>query len=140
MRRGFLTGGLPVPEGKDARYRAAFQKMLQFTKLLYDSGMQIVAGTDGMAGYQLPRELELYVEAGIRAPAVLQIATIGAARVMKHDSEIGSIEPGKLADVILIDGNPAVNIHDLRKVTTVIRGGVMFDPREIERVIGVTVQ
>jgi hypothetical protein len=138
VRRGFLTGGLPVPEGKDARYRAAFQRMLQFTKLLYDSGVQIVAGTDGMAGYQLPRELELYVEAGIPAPKVLQIATIGAARVMKHDSEIGSIEPGKLADVILIDGNPAANIHDLRKVTMVIRGGVMFDPKEIERVIGVT--
>jgi hypothetical protein len=140
VRRGFLAGGLPVPEGKDARYRASFQKMLQFTKLLYDSGVQIVAGTDGMAGYQLPRELELYVDAGIPAPAVLQIATIGAARVMKHDSEVGSIEPGKLADVILIDGNPAANIHDLRKVTMTIRGGVMFDPREIERVIGVTVR
>jgi amidohydrolase family protein len=138
VRRGFLTGGLPVPERKDARYRAAFQKMQQFTKLLYDSGVQIVAGTDGLAGYQLPRELELYVDAGIPAPAVLQIATIGAARVMKHDSEIGSIEPGKLADVILIDGNPAADIHALRNVTMVIRGGVMFDPREIERVIGVT--
>jgi amidohydrolase family protein len=138
VRRGFLTGGLPVPEGKDARYRASFQKMLQFTKLLYDSGVRIVGGTDGMAGYQLARELELYVDAGIPAPAALQIATIRAARVMQHDTEIGSIEPGKLADVILIDGNPAADIHALRKVTMVIRGGVMFDPREIERVIGVS--
>jgi hypothetical protein len=138
VRRGTLTGGLPVPAGKDARYRASFAKMLEFTKLLYDSGVRIVAGTDGMAGYQLPRELELYVDAGIPAPAVLQIATIGAARVMKHDGESGSIEPGKLADLILIDGNPSANIHALRNVSMVIRGGGMFDPREIERAIGMT--
>ncbi|PYQ52748.1 MAG: hypothetical protein DMF59_03730 [Acidobacteria bacterium] len=137
VRRGFLTGGLPVPEGKDARYRASFQKMLQFAKLLYDSGVRIVGGTDGMAGYQLARELELYVDAGIPAPAVLQIATIGAARVMKHDGDSGSIEPGKLADVILIDGDPTADIHKLRNVTTVIRGGIVFDPREIEREIGI---
>ncbi|HEX9493556.1 MAG TPA: amidohydrolase family protein, partial [Thermoanaerobaculia bacterium] len=136
VRRGFLIGGLPVPEGKDARYRASFHKMLQFTKLLYDSGVRIVGGTDGMGGYQLPHELELYVDAGIPAPAVLQIATIGAARVMKHDGEIGSIEPGKLADVILIDGNPAADIHALRKVALVIRGGTVFDPREIESALG----
>ena len=110
IRRGFLTGGLPVPEGKDSRYRAAFAKMLAFTKLLYDSGIQIVAGTDGLAGFQLPRELDLYVDAGIPAPAVLQLATLGAARVMKHDNELGSIEAGKLADLIIIDGNPATDI------------------------------
>jgi len=57
--------------------------------------------------------------------------------VMKHDGDSGSIEPGKLADVILIDGNPAADIHALRNVTTVIRGGIVFDPREIEREIGI---
>lgn len=137
IRRGFLTGGLPVPEGKDQRYRASFAKMLQFTKLLYDSGVRIVAGTDGLAGFQLPRELELYVDAGIPAPQVLQIATIGAARVMKHDAEVGSIEPGKFADMVIIAGNPAADIHALRNVVTVIRGGLMFDTRELEAALGI---
>jgi hypothetical protein len=138
IRRGFLTGGLPVPEGKDGRYRASFQKMLQFTKLLNDSGVRIVAGTDGMAGFALARELELYADAGIPAPVVLQIATIGAARVMHHDAELGSIEPGKLADVILIEGDPSADIHALRNVALVIRGGTLFYPWEIERAIGMT--
>ena len=138
VRRGFLTGGLPVPEGKDDRYRASFRKMLDFTKLLYDSGIRIVAGTDGMAGFELRRELELYVEAGIPAPAVLQLATLGAARVMKHDQEIGSIEAGKLADLIIVDGNPAVDIHTLRNVITVIKGGTVFDAREVQSAIGMT--
>ncbi|HEY8134178.1 MAG TPA: amidohydrolase family protein [Thermoanaerobaculia bacterium] len=136
IRRGFLTGGLPVPEGRDARYRAAFTKMLAFTKLLHDSGVPIVAGTDGLAGFQLPRELELYVDAGIPAPAVLQLATLGAAQVMKHDNELGSIDAGKLADLIIIDGDPTTDIHALRRVTSVIKGGVLFDPREIESAIG----
>ena len=136
VRRGLLTGGLPVPAGKDERYRASFRKMLEFTKLLRDSGVRIVAGTDGLAGYQLARELELYVDAGIPAPEVLQIATIGAARVMKHDAELGSIEPGKFADLVIIDGNPAADIHAIRKVVTVIKGGTIFEPREIENAIG----
>src|SRR5437867_610501 len=136
IRRGFLTGGLPVPEGRDARYRAAFTKMLAFTKLLHDSGVQIVAGTDGLAGFQLPHELELYVDAGIPAPAVLQLATLGAARVMKHDNELGSIDVGKLADLIIIDGDPTTDIHALRRVTSVIKDGLLFDPREIESAIG----
>jgi hypothetical protein len=137
VRRGFLTGGLPIPEGKDERYRASFRHMLDFAKLLYDSGVTIVAGTDGMAGFDLARELELYVDAGIPAPKVLQIATLGAARVMKHDGQLGSITPGKLADLVIIDGNPTVNIHDLRNVITVIKDGNVFDTREVQRAIGV---
>jgi hypothetical protein len=136
VRRGFLTGGLPVPEGKDERYRASFHRMLDFAKLLYDSDVTIVGGTDGMAGFDLARELELYVDAGIPAPRVLQLATLGAARVMKHDAQLGSIQPGKLADLVIIDGDPTVNIHDLRNVVTVIKDGNVFDSREVERAIG----
>jgi amidohydrolase family protein len=140
IRRGFLTGGLPVPDGKDERYRASFHKMLEFTKLLRDSGVRIVAGTDGMAGFQLARELELYNDAGIPAPEVLQIATIGAAKVMKHDAELGSIEKGKLADLLIIDGDPSADIHAIRNVDTVIKGGTVFDPREIGSAIGMSEQ
>jgi imidazolonepropionase-like amidohydrolase len=96
----------------------------------------MVGVTEGLAGFDLARELELYVEAGIPAPKVLQIATLGAARVMKHDGQMGSIEPGKLADLVIIDGDPTVNIHDLRNVVTVIKDGNVFDSREVQRAIG----
>lgn len=48
---------------------------------------------------------------------------------MKHDDELGSIAPGKLADLDIIDGDPATNISDVRKVVTVIKDGKVFDPK-----------
>jgi hypothetical protein len=137
IRRGGLGGGLPVPEGKDQRYRDSFQNMLRFLKLLYDSGVPIVAGTDDLAGFTLQRELENYVAAGIPAPKVLQLATLGAARVMKHDTESGSITQGKVADMVLVDGDPVARISDIRRVVTVIRGGTVYDAGALYRTLGV---
>ena len=137
IRRGFLGGGLPVPEGMDQRYKDSAAALLKMVKLLYDSGVTIVAGTDDLAGFTLHRELEYYVEAGIPAPKVLQIATLGAARVMKHDDQRGSIAPGKLADVILVDGDPASRISDIRRVVTVVKDGVIYDPAALYESLGV---
>jgi len=137
IRRGGLTGGLPVPEGKNQRYLDSFQAMLRMTKHLYDAGITIVAGTDSMAGFTLHRELENYVAAGIPAPKVLQIATLGAARVMKHDKERGSITAGKLADVILVDGDPVARISDIRRVSTVIKDGRIYDAAALYSTLGV---
>lgn len=137
IRRGFLAGGLPVPEGKDQRYRDSFEALLRMVALLDRSGIPIVAGTDGLAGFTLHRELELYARAGIPAPRVLQIATLGAARVMKRDAELGSIEPGKLADLLLVGGDPASHISDIRRVETVVKGGVVYRAADLDRAIGV---
>jgi len=137
VRRSFLSGSLPVPAGKESLYRSSYRAMLRMVKAAYDAGIPIVAGTDDMAGFSLARELELYVEAGIPAPEALRIATLGGARAMKMDADFGSIEPGKAADLVLIDGNPAVRIADLRKAWLVVKGGVVYRPAEIDRVIGV---
>jgi imidazolonepropionase-like amidohydrolase len=137
VRRGFLYGGLEVPEGMDQRYRDSFEAMLKMTKALYDSGVPIVAGTDSLAGFALHRELELYVEAGIPAAKVLQLATIGAARVMKRDSQLGSITPGKLADVILVEGDPSKRIKDIDRVRTVVKDGVVYTVADLDKAIGV---
>jgi imidazolonepropionase-like amidohydrolase len=138
VRRGLYGGGLPVPPGMDQRYRDSYNAMIRMVGELYRAGVPIVAGTDGFAGFLLDRELELYVKAGIPAPAVLQIATIGAARVMKHDSERGSIDEGKQADVILVDGDPTTNISDIRKVELTVRGGVLYRSAELYRELGIT--
>ncbi|HVN07948.1 MAG TPA: amidohydrolase family protein [Patescibacteria group bacterium] len=137
IRRGGLTGGLPVPPGKDQTYRDAFQAMLHMVKLLHDSGITIVAGTDSLAGFTLHRELENYVAAGIPAPVVLQIATLGGARVMKHDGERGSIAPGKQADMILVNGDPTARISDIRRVSTVIKDGTVYDAAAVYAELGV---
>jgi len=137
IRRGFYYGGLEVPEGMDQHYRDSFQQMLKMTKAMYDAGITIEAGTDSLAGFSLHRELELYEMAGIPAPKILQLATLGAARVMKVDEKRGSIAVGKLADVIVVDGDPAARIGDIRRVRTVVKDGVVYQTSDLYRAIGV---
>lgn len=137
VRREFLAGGLPVPEGKDARYRESQRATLRMMKLLYDSGITIVPGTDGLPGFTLHRELELYAQAGISAPDVLRIATLGAARVARRDQELGSITPGKLADMVLIDGDPAKRISDVRHTSLVIKDGAFYEPAALYKALGI---
>jgi imidazolonepropionase-like amidohydrolase len=137
VRRGFLSGGLPVPEGKDERYRASYRKMVELVGELYRSGVRIVAGTDEFAGFALHRELELYVDAGIPAPEVLRIATLGAAQVMGKDGELGSLAPGKLADLAVVPGDPTRDISALRRIETVVKGGTVYDAAALYAAIGV---
>jgi imidazolonepropionase-like amidohydrolase len=137
VRRGFLTGGLPVPEGMDQLYRNSYRAMLEMVRRVYDAGIPVVAGTDALAGFMLHRELELYVEAGIPSEEVLRIATLQAATVANHADRLGSIEPGKLADLILVDGDPISDISDIRNVVLTVKGGVLYKPEELYPLVGV---
>jgi len=137
IRRGAMGGGLPVPQGMDQRYRDSYAAMLRMLKMFYDAGIPIVAGTDSLAGFVLHSELESYVAAGIPAPKVLQLATLGAARVMRRDAETGSVAVGKAADVILVDGDPTARIADIRRVVTVIQGGNLYDAGALYGALGV---
>jgi imidazolonepropionase-like amidohydrolase len=137
VRRNLPSTNLPVPEGLEQRYRDSFQACLAMVKALYDEGITIVAGTDGIAGFTLHRELESYVRAGLPAPDVLRLATLGAARVMKLDKDLGTIAPSKLADLILVDGDPTVRISDIRRVALVVKDGVVYDPAKLYGAIGV---
>lgn len=137
VRRGFLAGNLPVPPGMDERYRASWKKMLAFVGALYQAGVPIEAGTDAMPGFALHRELEIDAEAGIPAPQVLKLATLGAARIMGLEHQLGSVRPGKLADVVLIDGDPAARIQDVRKTALTVKDGVVYKPAELYGELGV---
>jgi imidazolonepropionase-like amidohydrolase len=137
VRRGFLTGGLPVDAAKDEKYRAGYAKMIEIVHELHAHHIPIVAGTDDLAGFTLHRELELYAKAGIPNAEILQLATIGAARVMSKDKELGSIVPGKLADLVVIDGDPIANISDVRKTVWVVKDGMLFDAKEVYAAMGV---
>jgi hypothetical protein len=104
-------------------------------KRLYDAGVPIVAGTDNNTGSTFILELELYQHSGIPAPAVLQIATINSARIMKDDREYGSLAVGKVADVIVVNGRPHERISDLRNIETVIRAGRVYDPKALRSAV-----
>jgi imidazolonepropionase-like amidohydrolase len=127
-----------VPPGQDQRYRDGFTAMKRIVKAMYDAGVPIVAGTDAYpAGFVLHRELELYVDAGIPAPAVLRVATLGAARIMHHDDERGSVAVGKLADLVLVHGDPTTHISDIRRTALVVKDGLVFRPSELYAAVGV---
>jgi imidazolonepropionase-like amidohydrolase len=131
------SGGLEIPKGASTRYRMAYQKLIDLTGMLHRSGVKLVAGTDGIAGFSLVRELELYVAAGIAPKDALRIATLGAAEVMKRDKDYGRVAPGFVADLILVDGDPTLHLGDLRKVDTVIRGDRLFDSAALFRAVNV---
>lgn len=137
VRRGLLGGGLPVSAAMDQRYRDSFQAMLRFVGMLYRAGIRVEAGTDAFPGFALHRELELDVAAGIPAPDVLALATLGAARIMHRDAELGSIAPGKLADLVLVDGDPATSISDIRHTVIVVKGGTVYRPLDLYAAVGV---
>ncbi len=137
VRRGLLTGGLPVPQGMEQRYHDSWRAFLNMTKLLYDAGVQLETGTDGFAGFALQRELELHVEAGIPPAKALQNATWDAARIMKRDEVLGSIKPGKLADMALVEGDPVADISNVRRVVLTMKDGVIYRPEELDAALGV---
>jgi imidazolonepropionase-like amidohydrolase len=136
VERAARGGGLPAPGDKRATYRASYAAMLRMVKLAFDRGIPIVAGTDA-GGLAYPRELELYVQAGIPAPDVLALATLGAARVMGEAREAGSIAPGKRADLVLVDGDPTRDISTVRNADVVVCRGVVYDPAELLAASGI---
>jgi imidazolonepropionase-like amidohydrolase len=131
-----VSGGGVPPEVREA-VRREFSKYVAIVGALHRAGIPIVAGTDqSVPGYSLYREMELYVDAGFTPMEAIQAATIVPARVMKLDGESGTIEIGKRADMILVDGNPLENIHNIRNVKTVITGGVAYDCGELWKSVG----
>lgn len=77
------------------------------------------------------------MKAGIPAPEVLKIATWNGARYTRTLDRLGSITPGKLADLVLVDGDPTTNITDLRRINLVMKDGVIYYPSEIHEALGV---
>ena len=123
----WIGGGASiVGAGGSANQQKADAAYLRLIKRLYDGGVTLVAGTDNSFATTYHREIELYEQAGIPAPQVLQIATIGSARVMRDDKEYGSITTGKVADIIIVNGKPAQQVKDIEKVETVVRAGRVY--------------
>jgi imidazolonepropionase-like amidohydrolase len=94
------------------------------------AGGRIVAGTDSPIipyGMALLMELEHYVNGGVTPADALRAATIVPAEAMGLGGEIGSIERGKLADLVIVDGNPLVNIRDVRRTKRVVKDGVLHE-------------
>jgi imidazolonepropionase-like amidohydrolase len=131
----FAGTGAP-PEALEL-VRKLFAKEVEITGAVHRAGIPIVAGTDqSVPGYSLYRELELYVQAGFTPMEAIQAATIVPARVMKMDGELGTVEVGKRADLILLGKNPLEDIHNIRSVKIVVSGGVAYHCEQLWESVG----
>jgi Amidohydrolase family len=117
-------------------YRRSYLNMLGMVSLLHKNGITMLAGTDGGNQLALHRELELMVKAGIPANEVLRIATYNPVKVFGLTNKYGSIEKGRIADMILVDGNPVKEISDIRKVKMVITNNLIYYPKKLYDYIG----
>lgn len=107
-------------------------------KQVFDAGIPIVMGTDTgffgvLLGVATPLEMELMVEAGLKPADVIRAATINAARMIGREKEQGTIETGKVADLLILDANPLDNIGAVRRIYRVVKGGVVYDPARLSR-------
>jgi len=112
-------------------------KYLEIVGALHRAGIPIVAGTDqAVPGHSLHRELELYVQAGFTPIEAIQAATIVPAGVMGLSKEVGTIEEGKRADLILLTADPLADIHNTRAVEYVVTNGAMYHTAELWQSVG----
>lgn len=127
------------PEGQEELKRALtdFQGAEQNVKPLWDSGVLIAAGTDApypgdFQGEGIHHEMELLVESGLTPLEAITAATKNAAAIMNADKEWGTLESGKLANVLLIDGKPDQNIRETRRIALVMKQGELVDREKLK--------
>jgi hypothetical protein len=137
FQRGLLSAAMDITDANALRYQRSYAAMLGLIARMHRAGVPLLAGTDDFAGFALHRELELYVKAGIPASEVLRIATVNGARYTGTLADRGTIERGKLADLVLVDGDPTSHIEDIRRTSLVFKGGVAFAPAEIHEALGI---
>jgi hypothetical protein len=139
VQRWFVSGGMKIADdAAAARYKASYAAMIRFIGHLYRAGIPLVAGTDEyLVGLALHSELALYVQAGLTPSQALQVATLNGAKYTGTLHDRGSITPGKLADLVLIDGDPTEDIADLRRVALVITQGKLISPSQLFTAMGI---
>lgn len=136
VERGFRSGGFAVPADLTrADFRASWAKMVALLGKMNAAGVPIVAGTDGN-GIEIVRELEIYREAGMSAGEALYAATLAPAKLVGADKTTGSIEAGKVADLVLVEGDPSTSIGALRQTRVVMMGGKLMDADALRAAAG----
>jgi imidazolonepropionase-like amidohydrolase len=122
---------------EDEAYLLSVEKQLELMKTLYSEGIQMLPGTDDTTGFTVHRELELYQKAGIPAARVLRMATYDCEKYLGFEQSLGSIAAGKLADFILVPGDPTKNVSAVRQIRLVMKDGLIYFPSEIYEALGI---
>jgi hypothetical protein len=104
----------------------------QNLKMIHDAGGMLAFASDRTFGPAALKELELIVSAGITPLETITIATLNAARFLGHEDELGSIEIGKQADLVLLNADPSADIRNIKQVAMVIKAGAVIDREKLD--------
>ena len=137
LREQFEQNYARTQQNKDSIYTTLFAKGMALELAFARAGGTLIAGTDPtggggvIPGYSNQRQVELLVEAGFTPLEAIKISTLNGAKYLKRDARVGSLAVGKQADLVVIGGNPAASIADMRKVETVFKQGIGYDPAKL---------
>lgn len=124
-------------QGRDAASLEHFKKQMAWEKMFYEAGGKLLAGTDPtgagrtVAGYANQRVIELFIEAGFSITDAIKISSLDGAKYLERDTQVGSVEVGKQADLVLINGDLEADVSMIRKMEIVFKDGIGFDSPKI---------
>jgi hypothetical protein len=121
-----------------AQSKVVFKKQLELVGAMRRAGVGMLAGTDVLnpfcfPGFSLHDELELLVKAGLTSMEALQAATLNPAKYLDQPKDFGTIEQGKMADLVLLDADPLTDIRNTRKIAAVVVAGKLLDKEELQK-------
>ncbi|MGY0581203.1 MAG: amidohydrolase family protein, partial [Paraglaciecola chathamensis] len=137
VREQYETRWQKIAQQENATWPIVFKKMMQLEKRFVEAGGTLMAGTDPtgyggvIAGFSNQRQIELLVEAGFSIQQAIKIATLNGATFLERDTKIGSIEAGKQADLVLIDGELINDTSAIRDMAVVFKHGVGYNVSKI---------
>ena len=137
LRDQFEQNYARTSQNKDSIYTTLFPKGMALERAFAKAGGLLIAGTDPtggggvIPGFANQRQVELFVDAGFTPLEAISISTLNGATYLGRDKRVGSLAAGKQADLVVINGNPAAAIGDIRRVETVFKQGVGYDPAKL---------
>jgi imidazolonepropionase-like amidohydrolase len=133
-----LFGNIRLTPDDVANQKLLYDAHTKLVGAMHAAGVKILAGTDTPVPYCFPGsgvhdELELFVKAGMTPAAALKTATYNAAEFHERLNELGTVEKGKLADLVLLDADPLADITNVRKIHAVVLGGRLYSTADVEK-------
>ncbi len=137
LRDAFMRAYDRAQQNQQSVYTTLFAKGMALERAFAKAGGTLLAGTDPtgsggvVPGYSDQRQIELLVEAGFSPVEAISIGTLNGAKYLGRESRIGSVATGKQADLVVVLGDPSKAIGDIRRVETVFKNGVGYDPQKL---------
>ena len=144
IREQYLRRWASIQQQKNSPKPEILAREMARVKAFVDAGGLLVAGTDAdapgvVAGFANQRMVELFHEAGFTPEQAIQIATLNGATYLEIADELGTVEVGKLADLVVLQGDPSADITAVRNVRVVFKDGIGYDPKRLIQAVAGTV-